>query len=129
MNYPLHSIDVAVPPVPALSSGLVDSHYVHVTGQLAFEAWAGGVPAGLDAAAQAEIVMRRIGALLESEGLSFEDVVRVTIFVTDPADILPVNSVYARWVRKPLPARSTVGVAFLALQGAKVEIEALALRR
>jgi 2-iminobutanoate/2-iminopropanoate deaminase len=73
--------------------------------------------------------MRRIDALLRAEGLTIADLVRVAIFVTDPADIPPMNRVYTRWVREPFPARSTIGVAFLALPGARVEIEGLARRR
>jgi 2-iminobutanoate/2-iminopropanoate deaminase len=125
----LHARQVAVPPVPALTSGLVDGEFVHITGQLAFDSEVGGIAPGLDAAGQTEVIMRRIDALLRAEGLTTADLVKVTIFVTDPADVFPMNSVYARWVQEPLPARSTVGVAFLALPGAKVEIEGTARRR
>lgn len=128
MRHSLHAETVAVPPVPALTSGLVDENYVHITGQLAFDEAAGGISAGLDAAGQAEVIMRRIDALLRAEGLTAADLTKVTIFVTDPADILPVNAVYSRWVKEPYPARSTIGVAFLALPGAKVEIEGMARR-
>jgi 2-iminobutanoate/2-iminopropanoate deaminase len=100
-----------------------------VTGQLAFVSTAGGVPDGLDAAGQAETVMERIVTLLATEGLTCADLVSVAIYLTDPADIHPVNDVYSRYVREPFPARVTLGVAFLAVPGAKVEIEALARRR
>ncbi|MFN3945265.1 MAG: RidA family protein [Allosphingosinicella sp.] len=124
----LHAQDVAVPPVPALTSGLVDGSYLHVTGQLAFDPTVGGIPPGLDAAGQTEVIMGRIDALLRAEGLTTADLVKVTIFVTDPADILAMNEVYTRWVKEPYPARSTIGVAFLALPGARVEIEGMARR-
>jgi 2-iminobutanoate/2-iminopropanoate deaminase len=129
MRRTLSSNAVAVPPVPALTSGLADGAFVYITGQLAYEPAAGGVAAGSDAATQTEVIMRRIDALLSAESLSMADLVKVTIFVTDPADILPMNDVYSRWVSVPYPARSTVGVAFLALPGARVEIEATAVRR
>ena len=119
---------VAVPPVPALTSGRADGEFVHLSGQLAFDRGSGGIRADLDAAGQAEAVMHRIDALLRAEGLTTADLVKVMIFVTDRANILPVNDVYSRWVREPYPARSTVGVAFLALPGARVEIEGVAFR-
>lgn len=125
----LNADTVAVPPVPALTSGLVDGTLIYITGQLAFDPKAGGIPVGLDAAGQTEIIMGRIDTLLRAEGLTVADLIKVTIFVTDPADIMPMNSVYTRWVREPYPARSTIGVAFLALPGARVEIEGVARRR
>ncbi len=45
------------------------------------------------------------------------------------SDILGINEVYTLYVSEPFPARSTIGVAFLALPNARVEIEALARRR
>lgn len=129
MRRVLHCPDVAVPPVPALTSGLVEGDVVHITGQLAFDTVTGGVSAGLDAVGQAELIMRRMHAPLASEGLTMADLVKVTIFVTDPGDVLPVNDVYTRWVQEPYPARSTIGVAFLALPGARVEIEGVAQRQ
>lgn len=129
MRQTLSSNTVAVPPVPALTSGLVDGETVHITGQLAFDAKVSGVPGGTDAAAQAEIIMQRIDTLLASQGLTTHDLVKVTIYLTDLADLIAVNAVYTRYVSEPYPARSTIGVAFLALPGAKVEIEGFARRR
>ena len=129
MRRTLHAPDIAVPPVPALTSGLVDGGIVHITGQLAYDGEVGGIPAGLDAAGQTEVITRRIDALLAGEGLDARDLIRVTIFVTQAADIAAVNAVYARWVGEPYPARSTIGVAFLALPDARVEIEGVARRR
>jgi len=40
-----------------------------------------------------------------------------------------MNEVYASYVKEPYPARSTVGVTFLAVPNGRVEIEATAVRR
>jgi 2-iminobutanoate/2-iminopropanoate deaminase len=128
MTHTLHASDVAVPPVDALTSGVGTDDEVLITGQLAFDAAVGGIPDGATAVDQAEVVMARIEALLAAEGLGFDSLVHVRIYVTDLDDVLPVNAVYARFVRPPYPARVTIGVAFLALPGAKVEIEAVARR-
>jgi 2-iminobutanoate/2-iminopropanoate deaminase len=129
MHKTIESAKVAVPPVPALTSGLSTPDEVYITGQLAFDPAHKGIRPGLDAAGQTEVILDRIEALLGSEGLTLADLVKVTIFVTDREDIFPMNDVYARRVKAPVPARSTIGVAFLALPGAKVEIEAVARRR
>ena len=63
MHRTLRSADIAVPPVPALTSGLVKGDWVYVTGQLAYEAEAGGIPAGLDAFKAAHEVLVKEGAL------------------------------------------------------------------
>lgn len=124
----LHEKSVSVPPVSALSSGLIDGDTVYVTGQMAFDVGSGGIAPGANAARQTEIIMARIETLLRSQDMNLMDLVKVTIFVTDPATIMEVNGVYTKWVKEPYPARSTIGVAFLALPDAKVEIEAVARR-
>lgn len=125
----LMSPTVATPPVAALTSGLVDRDLVYISGQLAYSAEAKGIPQNLDAAAQTEIVMQRLVGLLQAEGLTTADLVKVKIFYTEPNDLLAINTVYTRYVMEPFPARSSIGVAFLPLRGGKVEIEALARRR
>jgi len=63
--------------------------------------------------------------VLEAAGLTFNDVVKTTIFLADIADFAAVNAVYGRFVTDPPPARSTVAVAALP-KGGRVEIEAIA---
>jgi 2-iminobutanoate/2-iminopropanoate deaminase len=125
----LVSTEVATPPVPALTSGLVDKDHVYISGQLAFKPEAKGIPADLDVVGQTEIVMQRIVGLLKAEGLTTADLVKVTIFYTEPGDLLAINSVYTKYVSEPFPSRSSIGVAFLPLKGGKVEIEGVARRR
>lgn len=82
----------------------------------------------VDAVAQTRQVMENIGAILSAEGLSFESVVKTTIFLTDLVDFARINEVYGSFFTTDPPARSTVQVAALP-RGAKVEIEAIALTR
>jgi 2-iminobutanoate/2-iminopropanoate deaminase len=128
MRDTLHNAKIAVPQVAALTSGLVDDDLIYIAGQLAFDDGTGGILYESDAAAQTEVIMRRIQELLASEGADMQTLIKVTIFLVDPNDVFPINEVYARWVDEPYPARSTIGVAFLALPGAKVEIEGVARR-
>jgi len=98
--------------------------YLFCSGQLGLDPASGDFVAG-DVGAQAEQALRNLGAVLEAAGLTFEDVVKTTIFLTDMADFAAVNGVYGRFVTDPPPARSTVAVAALP-KGGRVEIEATA---
>ena len=98
--------------------------YLFCSGQLGLDPASGDFVVG-DVGAQAEQALRNLGAVLEAAGLTFEDVVKTTIFLTDMADFAAVNGVYGRFVTDPPPARSTVAVAALP-KGGRVEIEATA---
>jgi len=74
---------------------------------------------------QTEQVLANISAVLNSEGLQFQNVVKSTIFMTNLEDFSVVNDVYAQALGDHKPARSTVQVAALPL-GAQVEIEVIA---
>ena len=113
----------------ALTGGVAVGDQVILSGQMAYDPEYDGIPPDMDAAAQTRVIMEKIGALLASEGLDYGDIVKVTIFLTDIADLRAMNEVYSSYVKEPYPARSTVGVTFLAVPNGRVEIEALAIRR
>jgi len=77
-------------------------------------------------AAQADRAMQNLAAVLDAAGSGLELITKTTIFLADMADFATVNEVYARHLREPYPARSTVAVRELP-KGALVEIEAIAL--
>jgi len=79
-----------------------------------------------DISAQARRVLDNIAAVLKAEGLTFENIVKTTIFLTDLADFQTVNEIYASYFKKAPPARSTVQVPALP-KGARIEIEAIAV--
>ncbi|MEO7040145.1 MAG: RidA family protein [Candidatus Elarobacter sp.] len=102
--------------------------YVFTSGQIALDPITGElVGGGVDA--QARQVMANLGAVLAAAGLDFADVVKTTVFLIDMNDFAAVNAAYgASFDEGSKPARSTVAVAALP-RGARVEIEAIALRR
>jgi 2-iminobutanoate/2-iminopropanoate deaminase len=71
-------------------------------------------------------VLDNIGAVLEAEGLTFENIVKTTIFLTDLGDFQTVNEIYGSYFKQHPPARSTVQVSALP-KGAKIEIEVIAI--
>lgn len=79
-----------------------------------------------DIAAQAAQACKNIMAVLESQGLSADNVVKTTVFITDMSTFPLVNEVYKQYFKAPCPARSCVEVSALPL-GVQVEIEAIAV--
>jgi reactive intermediate/imine deaminase len=78
-----------------------------------------------DARAQTRSVLRRLAAVLEAEGRTLRDVVRVGVYLRDMGDFAAVNEAYREFFSAPFPARTTVGVAALPF-GARVEMDAVA---
>ena len=107
------------------SQAIRSGELVFCSGQLGLDPASGELADGVEA--QAERSLRNLASVLEAAGLSFEDVVKTTIFLADVNDFAAVNAVYGRFMPDPPPARSTVGVAALP-KGGLVEIEAIARR-
>jgi 2-iminobutanoate/2-iminopropanoate deaminase len=63
--------------------------------------------------------------VLATAGRTFDDVVKVNVYLIDMADFAAMNRVYATVFAAPYPARTTVAVGGLPL-GARVEIELVA---
>jgi 2-iminobutanoate/2-iminopropanoate deaminase len=70
-------------------------------------------------------VLDNIAAVLRAEGLTFDNVVKTTIFLTDLNDFQLVNEAYGAYFKQNPPARSTVQVSALP-KDANVEIEVIA---
>jgi len=64
-------------------------------------------------AEQAERTLENVGAVLEAGGSSFDDVIKVTVYVTDLDDFAAFNTVYERYISEPYPVRCAVEVADL----------------
>jgi 2-iminobutanoate/2-iminopropanoate deaminase len=80
-----------------------------------------------DVVEQARQVFRNMGAVLAAAGAGFEDVVKVTLFLTEIDDRPLVNSVRSEVFGAARPASTLVEVSRLAVPGARIEVEAVAL--
>jgi 2-iminobutanoate/2-iminopropanoate deaminase len=110
----------------AYSQAIVSGDLVFCAGQLGIDPGTGEfVEGGVEA--QAERVLRNLTAVLDAAGVTWNDVVKTTIFLADIDDFAAVNAIYARQMPDPPPARSTFAVAALP-RGGLVEIEAIARR-
>jgi 2-iminobutanoate/2-iminopropanoate deaminase len=100
--------------------------FLHVSGIVAVDG-AGRLVGGDDVVAQTRQVFENMRAVLEAAGCGFEDVVKVTIFLTDVDDRAQINPVRIEVFGDVRPASTLVEVPRLAVEGAKVEIECVAL--
>jgi len=75
-------------------------------------------------AKQVRRVFENLKAVAEAAGGGLEDVVRLTVYLTDLDHFALVNQVMAEYFREPYPARAAVGVAALP-KGAAVEVDAI----
>jgi 2-iminobutanoate/2-iminopropanoate deaminase len=78
-----------------------------------------------DIKAQTEQVLQNVKAILDDQNLTFANVLKSTVFLTNLADFAGMNEIYAKYFTTDFPARSTVQVAALP-KGAIVEIEVVA---
>ena len=75
---------------------------------------------------QAKQVLDNVKSICEASGNSLDDIVKISIFLTDLSNFSVVNDVMKEYFSEPYPARATVEVSGLPL-GVNVEIEAIVL--
>ena len=106
------------------SQGIRSGRFLFCSGQIPLDPKSGEIVSG-DIATQTRRVLDNIAAILRTEGLVFDNVVKTTIFLTNLADFQSVNEIYGSYFKQDPPARSTVQVSALP-RGANVEIEVIA---
>ncbi|MCX7872555.1 MAG: RidA family protein [Verrucomicrobiae bacterium] len=106
------------------SQAVREGEFLFCAGQIPLDPQTGSI-VGNDIKTQTEQVLKNVEAILKSEGLTFANVVKTTVFMTDLSEFPQMNEVYAKFFQTPYPARSTIQVAALP-RGAKVEIEVIA---
>src|SRR4051795_1412782 len=93
-------------------------------GQIPLDPATGNLVPG-DVKAQTERVLQNVRIILEDQKLTFTNVVKTTVYLTNLADFAAMNEVYSKYFTTDFPARSTVQVSALP-KGANVEIEVIA---
>ena len=84
-----------------------------------------GKLASADVVAQARQVFMNLEKVLRAAHADFADVLKVTVFLTDVADRAKINPVRQEYFGAARPASTLIGVSELAVQGMKIEIEAV----
>ena len=87
----------------------------------------GNLVGGDDVVAQARRVFENIRSVLAAAGAGPRDVVKVTLFLTDVEDRPKINPVRREFFGETRPASTLVEISKLAIPGAKIEVEAVAI--
>ncbi len=114
----------AAPPAGPYSHAVRVGELLFCAGQIPLIPESGQLVGG-DIRAQTERVLENVKLILVNEKLTFANVAKTTVFLTNLADFTAMNEVYGRYFSAPYPARSTIQVAALP-RGANVEIEVVA---
>jgi 2-dehydropantoate 2-reductase len=122
---PIHSIH-APRPLGPYSQAIEIGGLVFFSGQLAVDFVTGEVVDG-DIGAQVRKALTNLGAVLEAAGMTYDDVVKTTVFLTQIEDFDEFNAVYSTFFQNEPPARTTVAVKALPRES-KVEIDAVGIR-
>lgn len=93
------------------SQGIIYNGMLFASGQIPINPATGNIE-GEDIKAQADLVCKNIGALLEAAATSYENVIKTSCFLADMADFAAFNEVYASYFTGK-PARSCVAVKTL----------------
>lgn len=121
---------ICAPNAPAAigpySHAISTGNLLYTSGQIALDP-ATGKLAGDTIEVQTEQVLKNLEAVLAANGMTFADVIKTTVFLTDLADFSVVNGIYATRFPENPPARSCVQVAGLP-GGSKIEIELIACK-
>ena len=107
------------------SQAVKNNGILYVSGQLGIDVNTGLLAPSFQG--QAELVFENLKNILTAAGLTFKDVVKVSIFLDDMSSFPALNTLYGKiFDQKPYPARETIQVAKLPLNGA-IEISLIAM--
>jgi reactive intermediate/imine deaminase len=126
MNREEIRVDGLAEPISHFTDAVRAGNLLFVSGVVAVDA-DGNLVGGDDVVAQARQVLENLRKVLAAAGCGFEDVVKVTIFLTDVGDRPRINPLRQQAFGATRPASTLVEVPRLAVPGAKVEIECVAL--
>jgi 2-iminobutanoate/2-iminopropanoate deaminase len=118
--------DLAPKAVGPYSQAIWAGNTMYCSGQIPIDPKTNEVVTG-DVETQTKQVMENIKALLSSQGVTLDHVVKTTIFLSDMSLFQKMNGVYESYMKKPYPARSTVAVKGLP-KNVDVEIEVLVVK-
>ncbi len=113
------------PPRGAYSQGWRAGDFVFVTGTGPIDPVSGEL-VGSDIEAQTDRTIDNIAAILESDGVSLHDVIKVNVHLSDTSLFARYNEVYSKRFSRPYPVRTTVGSDLGHTPGMLIEIDCIA---
>lgn len=119
--------DKAPAPIGPYNQAVLVGNTLYTSGQIAINPQSGDLVLD-DIETEAKQVMENMKAVLEAADMSFENVIKTTIFIMNMADFGKINAVYGSYFdEKSAPARETVQVAGLP-KGVNIEISMVAVK-
>lgn len=112
-------------PVASYSQAIKCDSFLFISGQLGIDVASGRLAEGFEK--QAKNALDNVRAILESAGYSVEDLVKVTIYLRDPAYFKSMNKIYEEFFKNSKPARTTV-ISSPPVEEALIEVDAIAYR-
>ena len=119
-------VDGLPEPISHYTDAVRAGDLLFVSGIVAVDA-EGELVGGSDVVAQAEQVFALLGRVLAAAGTAPGDVVKVTLYLLDKDDRPRINPVRQRFFGTARPASTLVEVSGLAVAGARLEVDAVAL--
>lgn len=113
-------------PVGPYNQAILINDTLYVSGQIPANPVTGEIVKGA-IENEAMQVMENIKGILSEAGMSFSNIVKTSIFITDMKNFAAVNGIYAQYFTGDFPARETIQVAGLPL-GVNVEISCIAVK-
>ena len=123
MSKEIISTDNAPQAIGPYSQAVKTGNLIFISGQIPLDPKTGDIVDGT-IEDQANQVLENIKSICEAAGHGLEDIVKITIFLTDLGNFATVNEVMKKYFKEPYPARATVEISGLPL-GVEVEIEAI----
>ncbi|CUT01196.1 endoribonuclease L-PSP [Candidatus Kryptobacter tengchongensis] len=114
-------------PVGPYSQAVIAGDFIFTAGQIPIDPKTNQVVQG-DIKEQTKQVLENLKAVLEASGATFDDVVKVTVYMRDLNEFSAMNEIYSEYFKNSPPARTTVEVSRLP-RDVKVEIDLIAVRR
>lgn len=113
-------------PIGPYNQAVLVNDTLYISGQVCLDAETGGLK-NSSIQEEARQVMQNLKAILTEAGMSFSNVVKTTIFLTDMRRFAEVNEVYGSFFEGDFPARETVQVSALP-KFVNVEISLIAVK-
>lgn len=122
MSRTVINTDKAPAAIGTYSQAIKAGDTVYISGQIPLDPKSMELVVGFEA--QTVQVFENLKAVAEAAGGSFQDIVKLNIYLTDLANFATVNEVMSRYFQQPYPARAAIGISALP-KGAQVEMDAV----
>ena len=113
-------------PIGPYNQAIVVNNTIYISGQICIDPASGNLK-NRDIQEETHQVMQNLKAILQEAGMSFSNVVKTTIFITDMNRFSEINEIYGKYFSDDFPARETVQVSALP-KFVNVEISMIAVR-